>query len=499
MNKNEINELKLYLQNLPRMADTGKDERIKNAKKDFWTFIKTYFPHHINDAETDTSVFRNYIHKNLDKLSKRHKKLLIKAYRGGAKTTTITQLFTLWLVVRKEVHNVVLLGSSADTVEETFDFYRTELAYNSSLVHDFNITRPGTWRTSNIVVYIGTHACRLKGYGAGKKIRGIKFLQWRPDLIIVDDVENDEQVESLTQRNKLERWFKKAVMKLPSRKGHYRLIVVGTVLHNDGLLNRLEKRKDFKSFSFPLVLKFPDNPDGNDTKGMVLDDPEIDKLEVLQEYQEDKDSFMSEFQNIALSPEGLLFENYELFERMPVCDIYWMGLDPAMGKKKGDYFAVAVLGKKGDKFYATVKGYRMSPVKLIPRIIATYAKYSKIAPTTMAVETVAFQEFFKDVLKKEAASIGIPLSVKELRNTAPKALRIDSIAPLINDGTILIHQADNLLIEELETYPSSAHDDLLDALEMAYRIFRSGGNINYKEVREKLKKKNFGRFKNKYA
>jgi predicted phage terminase large subunit-like protein len=169
-----------------------------------------------------------------------------------------------------------------------------------------------------------------------------------------------------------------------------------------------------------------------------------------------------------------------------------------MGKKKGDYFGVAVLGKKGDKFYASVKGYRMSPVKLIPRIIATYARFSKIAPTTMAVEIVQFQEFFKDVLKKEAVSIGIPLSVKEMRNTAPKALRIDSIAPLINDCTILIHASDHLLLEELETYPSSAHDDLLDALEMAYRIFRSGCGINYKEVREKLRKRDFARFKKKY-
>ncbi|WP_281064652.1 hypothetical protein [Abyssogena phaseoliformis symbiont] len=40
------------------------------------------------------------------------------------------------------------------------------------------------------------------------------------------------------------------------------------------------------------------------------------------------------------------------------------------------------------------------------------------------------------MLKKEAKSIDIPLSVKELRNTAPKVLRIDSIAPLVNDGTI---------------------------------------------------------------
>ena len=499
MNKNQINELKLYLQSLPRLADKGKDARVSESLTDFWTFITTYFPHHIEHAKTETSHFRKFAHKHLYQLSKEHKKLLFTAYRGAAKTMVITKLFTLWLLAKKETRLAVIISSTDAIVGSIFEFYKAELEDNINFNHDFNLSFPSIWREKELVISVDGHLCKLMGFGAGKKLRGINFLSYRPGLIIIDDIENDENVESKRQRDKLENWFKKAVMKLPARKQSYRLIVVGTVLHNDGLLKRLEKRTDFKSYNFPLVRQFPHNMDvQNEPAGLILDDAEINGQEVMEEYWEDKDSFMSEYQNTPLSKDGLLFEGYELFERMPKCEIYWMGLDPAMGKKKGDYFGIAVLGKKGDKFYATVKGYRLSPVKLIPRIIATYQRFSKIAPTTMAVETVQFQEFFKDVLKKEALSIGIPLAVKELRNTAPKPLRIDSIAPLINDGTILIHQADQLLIEELETYPSSAHDDLLDALEMAYRIFRSGSNINYKQVREKLKKKNFRQFKNKY-
>jgi len=498
MIKQEVSELADYLKALPRMADKGKDARIASAKADFFQFIQIYFPHHIDFAKQETSSFRRFIHANLYDLSKAHNKLLFSAYRGGAKTTVISKLFTLWLIAKKETRFAVLITSTDKLMGLMFEFFRDELEGNANFNADFNITLPSTLREKEIVIDVDGHVCKLMGFGAGTKLRGIHFLSFRPDLIILDDVENDEQVESKLQRDKLENWFKKAVMKLPSRKQNYRLIVVGTVLHNDGLLKRLEKRDDFKAYNFPLVIQFPDAI-GESLKGMVLDDPEIDAKDVMAEYLEDKDSFMSEYQNTPLSKEGLLFEGYTLFDKMPRCDIYWMGLDPAMGKKKGDYFGVAVLGKKDDKFYASVKGYRMSPVKLIPRIIATYARLAKMAPTTMAVEVVQFQEFFKDVLKKEALRIGLPLSVKELRNTAPKALRIDSIAPLINDGTILIHQADHLLIDELETYPSSAHDDLLDSLEMAYRIFRSGGKVDYKSVREKLKKRDFGKFKHKYA
>lgn len=502
MNKQEIETLSSYLKSLPRLADKNRGERVQRALADdgFWYFIQTYFPHHIEQAEVETSIFRQFVHKELYPLTQDYKKLLFTAYRGGAKTTTITQLFTLWELARQHIRFGVIISATSTLTGGIFDVFKTEIEDNQNFRLDFNITCPGTWRERELELKVGDHHCKLMGYGAGDKIRGTKFLSWRPDYIVLDDIENDENVESKAQRDKLERWFKKAILKLPSRKQFYRMIVVGTILHMDSLLKRLEQRSDFMCFNFPLVRQFPDEPDNPDNlEGLILDDPEIDGVEVMQDYREDKDSFMSEYQNEPITKEGLTFEGYELVDKMPKCEAYAIGIDPSMGKKKGDYFGISVLGKLGDKYYASVKGYRVSPVKLIPRIIALYVRYNKIAPTTLAVETVQFQEFFKDVLKKEAKAVGVTLAIKELRNTAPKPLRIDSIAPLVNDGTILINSADHLLIEELDTYPNAAHDDLLDALEMAYRIFRIAMRIDHKGAAKKVKKRGFERFKQRYA
>lgn len=500
MKQRDINALKLYLQSLPRLADQGERQRVAHARRDFWYFIRTYFAHHVEHAQTETSIFRRFVHERLYDLSQQHHKLLFTAYRGAAKTTAISQLFMLWLLAKQDFRFGVLISASDTLAGLLFEFYKTELEENANFRHDFNITLPGLWREKELLIDVNGHLCKLAGYGAGKKLRGVKFLSYRPDVIIVDDIEDDEQVMSKAQRDKLYAWFVKVVLRLPARTGHYRVIVVGTVLHQDSLLKRLESRRDFVCHHFPLVLRFPneaDTPGALD--GLALDDSRIDGAEVMADYHEDKDSFLSEYQNQPLSDDSRLVDHYQTFEKMPNCEAYFMGLDPAMGKQKGDYFGLAVIGKQGEKFYATVKGYRMSPVRLIGRIIATYARYAKIAPTTLAIEIVQFQEFFKDVLKKEAAALGVPLAVKALKNTAPKALRIDSIAPLIADETILVHQADHLLIEELESYPLAAHDDLLDALEMAYRIFRARSRLNYKAVREKLKKRNFGQFRRRYA
>ncbi len=478
MHDKEINELKLLLKALPRLTDTSKNVRVKRAKKDFFYFIKTYFSHHIEDVKKESSEFRNYIHKNIDTLAKQYKVIIFTAYRGAAKTTTISKLYTLWETARKNRRFIVIISASQSLSDDILEFIRTELEDNENLKFDFNIKVQNN-RIADIVLLIDNHLMKIQSFGAGVKIRGIVFLSWRPDLIILDDFENDENVLSKAYRDKLENWYKKAIRKLPSLTKHYNIIIPGTILHFDSVLARLIKMKGVYYQNFPLVREFADN-----YKDWTLDNPKLDIEEIHNEYKEDKASFMQERQNIPVSADDILFGGYKTYKDMPKCDMYSIALDPAMGKKNGDYFAIAVLGYKDDdkRFYALVDGYKTSPVNLIPKIIKLYVKYNSFSRTVMSVETVAYQEFFKDVLKKEASKLGIFLNVKEYRNTVNKELRLNSLAPLIKDNTILINENDDLLLEELMTYPKAPHDDLLDALEMAYRNLKSNGRVDYKIV-----------------
>jgi hypothetical protein len=45
--------------------------------------------------------------------------------------------------------------------------------------------------------------------GSGKKLRGLRHGPYRPDLAILDDIENDELVRNPDQRDKLDNWLKK--------------------------------------------------------------------------------------------------------------------------------------------------------------------------------------------------------------------------------------------------------------------------------------------------
>ena len=475
-----IEELKLYLKSLP---DEISNIDTKRAKRDFFYFVKSYLPHHIEFAKTEKSKFRNFIYKNIDSLTKKHKFLMFSAYRGAAKTTLIATFYPLWEAIRKKRRFILIIGATQPLANATFELLKTELIENKKLRRDFNIEIIQE-KTESIVIKVDDFNLKIAAFGAGAKIRGIKYLSFRPDLIIVDDLEEDELVQNKSYRDKQEKWFKKAIKKLPSRKcKHCNIIMIGTILHHDSVFVRLREIADFYQ-NFPLVLDF---------KTWKLDDPDIDVEELKKEYKEDKESFLQEYQNIPLSKDSLIFNHYKTFEIMPKCDFYSIGIDPAMGKKKGDYFAIAILGYKADekRFYLTAHGYKKNPTDMIDKIVKTYIRYSKVARTILAIETVAYQEFFKDVLKKVARESGVSIPVKEFKNNVPKELRINSLAPLIKDETILIDEKAELLRDELDTYPKSAHDDLLDASEMAKRAFESGGGVDYRLVRKHLKNFSF--------
>ena len=490
----EIKKLRQYLQSLPTLADTDREARIKRATNDYRFFVQTYFPHHIDFQTKETSVFRNFVYDELPSLLDTNRIIELEAYRGAAKTTVTTRLMTLWVMVTLRRRYGIIISSTNDVVVETMETLSAELEDNPRLCADFDIRIGSPWTANEIVFSMGDESVKIKAYGAGKKIRGSNHMGRRPDWIAVDDIENDENVESKAQRDKLDRWFKKAILKLPSRKSTaHNFLIVGTRLHHDSLLARIALRSDCLHHNFPLIRQWPARFDeiSKETLALelvsdtVLDDPDIDLLSVLADFLEDRDSFYSEMQNQPISSEGAIFGTFSTYQELPQIDSWTIGVDPALGKAKGDYFAIAALGycKSLKRYYARVVGYKTKPEQMIPLLIALYSSLRiSGVPIKIAIETVQFQEFFKDALKSRAIEMGIHLPIVEIRNTAAKELRIDSLSPHVSDATILIEENCHLLIEELSTYPKSAHDDLLDALEMAWRIAFRGANLDMKAV-----------------
>lgn len=509
-----IHELKSYLKSLPRLADKDREKRIKRAKEDFFYFVQTYLKHHTSTEET--SDFRNFVYKNIKDLTEKETKLLFLSYRGSAKTTLLARLFPIWQVIRGKANYPIIISNTIDVAQNSLEFLKTEFEENANLIGDFEIIQGDTWQTEEFTLKVANNPVKFKAFGSGKKIRGENYLGHRPDLIILDDIENDENVQSKTQRDKLEKWFTKAIMWLPDRTKHSNIIIVGTLLHHDAVLKRLSMRKDFKTFSFPLVKSFPKHLDAwqalyeepNRAKAYMrfldnkkfylkdfrLDDEKLNHFEIMMSYFEDKDSFYSEFQNEPLSSDSAILADFKTYDELPNDLVFALAVDPSLGKNDGDYTGIAVVGRsnKEKRFYVVfAKGYRIKPSQVIKKILEIFCIYH---PKYVVIETIAFQEFLKDKLKEEALEQNIYLPVVEVKHRTNKEIRLSALSPYVQDGTILFNKNEHQLIEQLLTFPKAQHDDILDAVEMAfkhlavssfdYRAFKEA--INHK--REKLKR-----------
>lgn len=501
--------------------------RRKLASIDMEFFGRAYLPHYFTRKSPDfhrelDAIWQEGVLKNKIPLEKSELRLISRmqgthrataAPRGHAKSTNLTFKGSLHAIVYGYKHYPIILSDSSDQAESFLDAIRVELEENEMIREDFgDIVGNKVW--NNKVLLTKTNI-KIEAIGSGKKIRGRKHRNWRPDLIILDDIENDENVRTPEQRSKLLNWFYKAVSK--AGDDYTDIIFIGTMLHYDSLLANILRNPSYKSIKYKAVLSFSAHDDlwsewesiftdltndhrEEDAKKYFLDHKE-EMLQGTQVLWEDKLSyydlmvikvsegeaaFFSEEQNEPINPEDCLFmeewiqyynEN-EVDFSLSDYDFYGF-LDPSLGKnKKSDYSGIITLAKhrtNGILYVLDADGERRHPDKIINDVLEKSMwlrrRYRK-SWKKFGIETNQFQWFLKEELKKASAKAGIYLPIEEVNQNSDKYGRIQTLQPDIKNGYILFNKKHKLLLEQLLHYPMADHDDMPDALEGARTIAR---------------------------
>lgn len=169
----------------------------------------------------------------------------VAAPRDHAKSTALTFDYTLAEVCFRVSDYVIIIGSTEEKAAEQLSNISGELHDNKDLREEFGISGFETdQKTDIIVTCTDGHRFRIIARGAEQKIRGAMWKGKRPNLIVCDDMEDDEQVENKERRRKFRKWFFRAAKQSLSKSGKIR--VHGTILHEDSLLSRLAKNKMWK-------------------------------------------------------------------------------------------------------------------------------------------------------------------------------------------------------------------------------------------------------------
>lgn len=181
----------------------------------------------------------------------------IVAPREHAKSTAFTQDFGLATILFRSQDFIILVSATEDLSIDHLGEMAKVLRENEEVREEFGIAKLSTDAKTEIVVdFVDGHQAKVIAKGSGQKMRGLKWNGKRPGLILCDDLEDDEQVESLDRRKKFRRWFNRALIPCLRRGGIVR--VHGTVLHQDSLLSRLQKNSEWKCLFFKAHESFND-------------------------------------------------------------------------------------------------------------------------------------------------------------------------------------------------------------------------------------------------
>lgn len=481
-------------------------ERKARAMQDLDFFNRTYFPHYF--TKPSSRLHKYFAERYLALVNRAFDtgegdKEANAAPRGNAKSTTGTFGLPLWAAAFRKRRYALIVSETRSQAEAFLSFIKIELETNERLQQDFpELCGEGpVWRSDMIVTRNGV---KIQAAGAGQKLRGLRHGACRPDLVIVDDLENDESVESPEQRKKLENWFFKALMKIGQPDTVF--IVVGTILHYDSLLSRLLVKPGWKGQKWKAVMKwatatklwdeweriYADISIGKEAAEMAADNyyaaheremlagtevlwPEMEPYYYLMKMRASDGPafFESEKQNEPLNPEDQVFleEWFQDWEdgEVDLTDVpHAAACDPSLGKKNkhNDPSAILAGRMKNRILYLDIADIEKRPPDRIMTDILVYHERDRFDKLRM--ETVQFQEFFSRTLEQLSHDQGLTLNIDEHTPNTDKDLRIIRLQPWIKNGWIRFKAEHRELKRQLIYYRPKGrggHDDGPDALE----------------------------------
>lgn len=173
------------------------------------------------------------------------------APRGHGKSSVVGLIFLIHSIVNKKEKYIVYISQNHSKTVQFLDPIRHEIKNNRLLRFVYGDIAPKAARDDDgkdREDCFDIKGCRVEAVSFEKNLRGFKYKNTRPTLIIGDDIEDDTRVLNPELRIKDKNKLNKVIIPSLDITGRFKMI--GTLLHYDSLLNdkiKLYKGKVFKA------------------------------------------------------------------------------------------------------------------------------------------------------------------------------------------------------------------------------------------------------------
>jgi len=420
---------------------------------------------------------------------------VIAAPRGTGKTSLSNLALPAQKILFRDRRYVVPVSASATLALQQSENLRRELTQNVLIKQLFGDIKTGNFSKDQWVVNIAGQEICVMPRGAGQQVRGMLFGNHRPDLIIVDDLENPDEVMSEEQRRKRREWFYADLMNCVDRgRDDWEIIVVGTVLHEASLLNELLESPHWMSARLEIC---DDNLKSNAPN--FMSDQEIKELYDHYNEEGELDVFYREYRNNPIASgkdaafRSAYFSYYEEGELALNHDPNIENIiivDPArttkMTSAESGIIGVGVNMRSNEIFVRYVLGGRFHPDELYDEIIKAIQHTNA---DVLAVETTGLEEFVVHPMLDHLHRNGVHVEFVDLKSRAghvagvkrmgqhekAKISRVRSLIYYYRTGLVKHNKANSAALEaQLLSFPRPRRWDLMDPLGYVVELLEKG-------------------------
>ena len=414
------------------------------------------------------------------------------APRGIGKTTIANLLLPAKSALLVQKQYIVPTSCTSTLATLHSEGLKFELTHNETVKMLFGDVTTNLFNKEQWVIEIGGQKVCIMPRGAQQQIRGLLFHGLRPDLHLVDDLENPEEMDNEEQRRKKKEWFYDDLMKSvdnyakPTRDNPmpWEIVVINTMLHHDSLAADLLNNPDWDTLELEicdedLVSKIPEWWSNDDVRA------EYDR----HVRQNNVGGFFREFRNkpnVGGAHAVFQAENFKYFEESdhdftgPDVDTYIL-IDPAKtANPKNAETAIGGISVNYKTNEIFIRDIVNGHFHVHEQMDEVFAMQIRLDASVIGIEVTGLSEFAIYPLTNEMSRRGIFVNIVELHarggtNEKGKDARIKGLAPFYRMGLIKHNRNCCTTLEgQLLSFPFSKLKDVMDMVAYIIEILEKG-------------------------
>jgi hypothetical protein len=469
------------------MPDIDIKELVKLCAVDTPLFERTFFPKTFRQASPP------YGRRVSDLLDSSNRYINLIVFRGGAKTTKC-RAYTAKRIAYGLSRTILYIGKSEGHALRSSRWLRLQVERNKFFTDTFGLRKGSKWQDHEfeVINHADGSSSNIVAMGITGSTRGVNIDDYRPDLIVLDDVISDENAATPEQRQKMERLIYGALWESlapASENPDAKIVSLATPQNSDDYTSKARLDPQWKTEVIPCWTE--------DTLGLPLHEqksawPERWSDEVLQAEKQAAISrnqlsiWMREKECKIVSVENSVFlPNWlQRFDILPKYMDHVLTIDPVpppsdkqikQGLSKKDYESLAVVGLHKDYFIREVmvnKGH--DPSWTIFAFLYLCRKYKV---KRVVVETIAYQRVLKWILQNAMREARYWVQIIEIDAISTSKFNriVDALTGPGANGSLFIppdHTPEGMnhsegmrqFVQQFLEYPNVVHDDALESV-----------------------------------